>query len=180
MVGDGRFRADLLYRLDVVRIEVPPLRERREDIPLLAHHFLRKHARPATASGTPVTGLDDDAVEGLLGYDWPGNVRELENAIESAVALAAGPRLRRADLALPSPASRAGLDAAPARTLPLSLEAYERAALERALAESGGDSRAAARRLGIGRSTFYRKLAKHGLEPRGFRRGPDAALDPIG
>ena len=176
MVAAGTFRMDLYYRLDVVRVEVPPLRERREDIALLAHHFLRKH-RPDGA----IEGFEDDALGALVSYDWPGNVRELENSIESALALSRGPRLRRGDL--PMPVARASSDdAADGDGLPLSLDAYERAALERALSESGGDAGLAARRLGLGRSTFYRKLAKHGIEPRarrgGARRG--AGGDPIG
>jgi DNA-binding NtrC family response regulator len=169
MVAAGTFRMDLFYRLDVVRVEVPPLRERREDVPLLAHHFLRKHRTEASAA----EGFEDDALEALVAYDWPGNVRELENCIESALALARGPRLRSGDLPLPVPAASTGDGTLEAR-LPLSLDAYERRALERALDESAGDAPAAARRLGLGRSTFYRKLAKHGIEPRlgrGARRG---------
>jgi len=186
MVARGSFRLDLLYRLAVVRIEIPPLRERREDIPLLAHHLLRKHAG-AEPGEAAVVGLEDDALEALVAYDWPGNVRELENVIESALALGRGPRLRRADLPLPAPRvslSGGGPGDGPfalARALPLSLDAYERAALERALAETGGDAGRAARRLGLGRSTFYRKLARHGLEPGRFRAGDaDAASAPIG
>ena len=165
MVETGRFRMDLYYRLHVVRLEIPPLRERIEDVPLLVQHFLAKHAR----SDGPIT-IEQDALERLMSHDWPGNVRELENVIESALALARGPRLRAADLpigrsragaAAPQAAVRAG-EAALAQ-LPLSLEAYERSALERALREAGGNATDAARRLGIGRSTFYRKLGKHGL-----------------
>jgi two-component system response regulator HydG len=156
MVAEGRFRTDLFYRLNVVRIEIPPLRERREDIPLLVHHFLRKHADRAAR----VEGIEPEALEELVAADWPGNVRELENVIESAMALAPGPKLRGADL----PRVRRSAAGAPAPTdLPLSLEAYERCALERALLESGGDVHAAARLLGVGRSTLYRKLARHGL-----------------
>lgn len=157
MVGEGRFRADLFYRLNVVRIEIPPLREHREDIPLLVHHFLHKHG-----SNTTVDGIDDEALELLVDCDWPGNVRELENAVESAMALASGPRLRASDLRVartgPRPPPWPGLDG-----IPLSLEAYERAAVERAMSEAGGDAEAAAKRLGIGRSTLYRKLAKYSL-----------------
>ena len=86
MIADGAFRTDLFYRLDVVRIEIPPLRERREDIPLLVSHFIAKHARRAH----PIAGIEDDALELLCAHDWPGNVRELENVIESALALAPG------------------------------------------------------------------------------------------
>jgi len=102
MVDEGGFRTDLFYRLNVVRIVIPPLRERREDIPLLVHHFLRKHA----GENSRIEGIDERALELLMASDWPGNVRELENTIESAMALAPGPRLRISDLALNRPASR--------------------------------------------------------------------------
>jgi two-component system nitrogen regulation response regulator GlnG len=168
MVAEGRFRADLFYRLDVVRIEIPPLRDRREDVPLLVHHFLRKHA----GSQGRVTGIEDAALELLAEAEWPGNVRELENAVESALALAPGPLLRAADLAVARRWAPAA--AAPPADLPLSLDAYERCALERALRETGGDATAAARLLGIGRSTFYRRLAHHGIPPRGGAGGREA------
>ena len=159
MVEAGRFRQDLYYRLHVVRLALPPLRERREDIPLLAQHFLEKHRRPEA----PLIGFAPEALAALAAHDWPGNVRELENAVESALALARGERLTAADLALPQGRVTLGGGAAPASPLPLSLDAYERAAFERALAECAGDATSAARRLGIGRSTFYRRLAKHGI-----------------
>jgi two-component system response regulator HydG len=168
MVADGRFRSDLYYRLNVVRIEIPPLRERVEDIPLLVHHFLAKYRRESA----PIDEIEDDALEALVEAEWPGNVRELENAVESALALAPGPRLRAADL----PRFRRAKHGAPHRLpadLPLSLEAYERAAIDRAMRECDGDASAAARRLGIGRSTLYRKLVKHGRHParaRGAKR----------
>jgi DNA-binding NtrC family response regulator len=161
MIAEGGFRTDLFYRLDVVRIEIPPLRERREDVPLLVSHFIAKHAR----SALPIEGIEDDALDRLCAHDWPGNVRELENVIESALALAPGPRVRAADLPRErrmQPIPSAG---SPAR-IPLSLAHYECAALERALAEAHGDARIAAHRLGIGRSTLYRKLARHGLRAR--------------
>jgi DNA-binding NtrC family response regulator len=164
MVAEGLFRTDLYYRLNVVRVEVPPLRERREDIPLLVHHFLRKHRDGAGR----VEGIDDGALERLVAAEWPGNIRELENAVESALALAAGPRLRASDFEHTRPAAT-GPSTHAAKGLPLTLEAYERAVLDRALRENAGDARAAARCLGIGRSTFYRKLTEHGLQPR--RRG---------
>jgi DNA-binding NtrC family response regulator len=158
-VADGRFRTDLFYRLNVVRIEIPPLRERREDIPLLVQHFLRKHADRACR----IEGIEDEALEQLVRADWPGNVRELENVIESSIALAPGPRLRAVDL----PRPRWGGQTAPlAADVPLSLDAYERCALERALREAGGDANRAARLLGVGRSTLYRMLGKHALAPR--------------
>jgi DNA-binding NtrC family response regulator len=166
MVAAGRFRADLYYRLNVVRIAIPPLRDRREDIPLLVHHFLTQHRGPHSR----VEGIEDDALEMLVRAEWPGNVRELENAIESAAALAPGPRLRLADFRRARTAAPAAPDTS---GLPLSLLEYERAALERALRESRGDARAAARRLGIGRSTLYRKLARFGL--RAAERGAGRA-----
>ena len=162
MVEEGDFRTDLFYRLNVVRIVIPPLRERREDIPLLVHHFLRKYAD----ENSRIEGISERALELLMASDWPGNVRELENTIESAMALAPGPRLRISDLAFNRPVSRSTSAFVPTG-LPISLEAYERCALERALAECAGDVSAAARILGIGRSTLYRKLAKHGIDVGG-------------
>jgi transcriptional regulator with PAS, ATPase and Fis domain len=163
MVETQGFRMDLFYRLNVVRIEIPPLRERMEDLPLLVQHFLdqRRHA-------TAVEGVGDDALDRLCAHHWPGNVRELENVLESALALARGPWLRAADLPLgrgrraATPAG-AGREVEVPAGLPLSLDAYERAALERALREAGGNATEAAKLVGIGRSTFYRKVGKHGL-----------------
>ncbi|MFQ5513042.1 MAG: sigma-54-dependent transcriptional regulator [Myxococcota bacterium] len=156
-VHSGRFRQDLFYRLRVVEIRLPPLRERPEEIPLLALHFLNLYR-----AGSAIEGIEPEAIEALISRPWDGNVRELENTIEAAVALARGPRLTVADLGLqnlrePVPASPAPED------LPLSLEAYERRCLEQALARTAGDVRRAASLLGIGRSTLYRKLRRHGL-----------------
>jgi two-component system response regulator HydG len=167
MVAAGTFRTDLFYRLNVVRIEVPPLRERLDDVPLLVHHFLARHRREQA----PIEGIEDDALARLMEHDWPGNVRELENTIESALALAPGPRLRVNDLPF-SPRRGARSAAAFDPALPLSLAAYERRALERALEECDGDATQAARRLRIGRSTFYRKLARHGISARRNGLGP--------
>ena len=167
MVAAGSFRRDLYYRLDVVRLALPPLRERGDDVLLLAQHFLEKHRR----SDSPVLGFAPGALEALAARDWPGNVRELENAIEAALALAGGERLGAAEFTLAGVRStrpRSSTDLA----LPLSLDAYERSALERALDECRGDASGAARRLGIGRSTFYRKLVRHGISVP--RRGGSA------
>ncbi|MCG8592232.1 MAG: sigma-54 dependent transcriptional regulator [Proteobacteria bacterium] len=174
MVDSGDFRADLFYRLNVVRLEIPALRERREDIPLLVQHFLREHAR--RPGGPVVSGIEDAALEVMVEYDWPGNVRELENVIESAVALAPGDFLRVADLRI-ARRTRSVATAPLPKHLPLSLAAYEKEALERSLAETGGDAPEAARRLGIGRSTFYRKLAKHGITPGVSGRREETAAD---
>jgi DNA-binding NtrC family response regulator len=160
MVAAGGFRQDLYYRLNVVRLPLPPLRERAEDVARLAQHFLEQHRHRQST----IRGFTPEALQALAAYDWPGNVRELENTVESALALAAGELLDVADLRLPSEAaSQPGSVATAASIVPLSLAAYERTALERALHECGGDASAAARRLGIGRSTFYRKLAVHGI-----------------
>ena len=167
LAEEGRFRLDLFYRLNVVRIELPALRERSDDIPLLAQHFLTKHRR----AESPVAGFEPEALHALTQHVWPGNVRELENAVESALALATGPVLRARDFRLGrdrNPAPRA-TTASAAGELPLSFDAYERSVIQRALAESAGDAIAAARRLGVGRSTLYRKLAKHGLAARRAR-----------
>jgi two-component system response regulator HydG len=174
MVETSRFRMDLFYRLHVVRIEIPPLRERLEDVPMLVQHFLDKQRR----AGETAFGIADDAIARLMEHDWPGNVRELENVIESALALTKGPWLRASDLpmgrnrrAAQPVTARVATDDADAPllgALPLSLAAYERSALERALQEAGGNATDAAQRLGIGRSTFYRKLGKHGLRVPGL------------
>jgi len=156
MVSEAKFRTDLFYRLNVVRIEVAPLRERREDIPLLVRHFVSKHHK----ANARIEGIDDGALEYLMAAEWPGNVRELENVVESALALAPGPRLSIQDFSLPNRTS-AALSSAPVAGLDLSLGAYEHSAIERALEEARGDVSAAAKRLGIGRSTFYRKLTHY-------------------
>jgi two-component system response regulator HydG len=176
MVEAGQFRMDLFYRLNVVRLKIPPLRDRNEDVLLLAHYFLEKHRR----EGSKVVGVEEDALAMLAEHAWPGNVRELENTIESALALAPGPRLRCADLRPTSRAvpARAG---GPGSSIPLSLAAYEKAALKRALDETDGDAIAAARRLGIGRSTLYRKLARHGISvQRSPRTGRDEGPAGVG
>ncbi len=171
MVASGRFRADLFYRLNVVRISLPPLRDRREDIPLLVRHCLRKHRQ----AGSRVEGIDPEALDLLTRQPWPGNVRELENVIEAALALAPGPRLRIADLPMPRGAAATAL-AGPVPAMELSLGAYERCAIERALVEAGGDATRAARLLGLGRSTLYRKLARHGLARPAERRTAGGAV----
>jgi DNA-binding NtrC family response regulator len=156
-VKEGNFRSDLYYRLKVVSIQLPPLRERPEDIPVLATHLVEQYGR---ARG--ITGIEPEALEALLGHRWPGNVREIENRIEAAIALARGSRLTAQDLGLQArPPAR--VEGGPAATIPLSLSSYERACLEQALQRADGNVRRAAELLGIGRSTFYRKLKDHGL-----------------
>jgi two-component system response regulator HydG len=159
-VRAGRFRSDLFYRLHVVSIELPALRERAEDIPPLVGHFMDRHA-----VGSRISGIEPDALELLINRRWDGNVRELENAVEAALALAPGPRLRASDLEVEH--ARTSRRAPTPDSLELSLDAYERACLEEALRQSGQDVRRAARLLGIGRSTLYRKLTRHGLSAAG-------------
>jgi DNA-binding NtrC family response regulator len=159
MVGEGTFREDLYYRLDVVRIDLPPLRERHDDIPLLADAFVRE----ANAEhGKNVRGLTRAAMDRLTAYPWPGNVRELRNCMEGMVVLA-GTR-RTLDVEdLPSSmrtAPVAGMMAIPIGT---DLQEIERIAIEETLAACSNDKRRAARMLGIGLSTLYRKLADYGL-----------------
>jgi len=154
LMAQGRFRQDLYYRLNVVHLKLPPLRERREDIPLLADHFVALYRR---RDGRDIQGISGAALEALLAYHWPGNVRELENAIERAIALAEGPVIQLHDL----PPAIAGCErAANELRVPLgtTLREIERRAIESALARTGGDKTAAAALLGIGRRTIYRYL----------------------
>jgi DNA-binding NtrC family response regulator len=156
-VRAGRFRSDLYYRLRVISIELPPLRERPEDIPVLAAHFVERYG-----GSKGITGLEPPALEALIGYAWPGNIRELENRIEAAVALSRGPNLTLENLALEQNRAEPGARVAP-RGIALSLSAYERACLEAALARADGSVPRAAELLGLGRSTLYRKMRQHGL-----------------
>ena len=162
-VAKGTFRRDLYYRLKVVAIEIPPLRERPEDIPALVHHFLQELG----GESSQVKGIDEAALRLLRKYAWPGNVRELENCIESAVAMARGDTLGVEDL----PESLID-NVRPAAARPpaggLSLKAYEKHAIEEALAVCGADIPRAARMLGVGKSTLYRKMQQHGIRPRRF------------
>jgi DNA-binding NtrC family response regulator len=157
-VRTGRFRADLFYRLRVVALSIPPLRERPDDIPALASRFLASASR-----GGRIQGFEPEVFDALKTRRWEGNVRELQNAIEAAAALSRGPLISLADLRLGH--VRAPLSPAP-RELPLALEAYEAECLREVLKHAGGDVARAAQILGIGRSTLYRKLARHELVKR--------------
>jgi DNA-binding NtrC family response regulator len=169
MVEHGTFRKDLFYRLNVVNLRLPPLRDRREDIPLLAAHFLTRISRDR---GTAFT-LSDEALRTMMRHDWPGNVRELENAVERACALSSGPVLHLGDL--PTQLQNEGLAAhrAPAsdsegeqaddtgHVTPLA--DLERQAILGAIRALNGDKMQAARLLGIGKTTLYRKLKEYGI-----------------
>jgi DNA-binding NtrC family response regulator len=157
-VRHGQFRQDLFFRLNVVQIKLPPLRERKSDIPLLVNSFLEKFS---DVNGN-VRTISEDAMARLIAYDWPGNVRELENAIERAVALGSGPILHVGDL--PSNLQYGTGERMPQSDELLPLEELERRAILRALHEAGGDKLAAARLLGIGKTTLYRKLKQYEAE----------------
>jgi len=154
-VAAGRFRADLFYRLNVLPIRIPPLRERREDIPLLAEHFLRLHAAEAKKA---VRGFTSAAMEALLSYAWPGNVRELANAVERAVVFARGPLLDAGELTLSGSAAPGG-DAYAGRTLREALAVFKRHFIARALEANGWHQTRTARALSIQRS-YLSKLVK--------------------
>ncbi|HKV04178.1 MAG TPA: sigma-54 dependent transcriptional regulator [Candidatus Acidoferrales bacterium] len=159
-VRQGHFRQDLFFRLNVVQIKLPPLRERKSDIPILVNSFLEKFC---DAHGN-IRAISEDAMARLIAYDWPGNVRELENAIERAVALGSGPLLHVGDL--PSNLQYGSGSRMPQSDELLPLEELERRAILRALREVGGDKLAAARLLGIGKTTLYRKLKQYEAESR--------------
>jgi transcriptional regulator with PAS, ATPase and Fis domain len=154
-VRQGTFRQDLFFRLNVVQIKIPPLRERKTDIPLLVNSFLEKFSE---ANGRMRT-ISEDAIARMMAYDWPGNVRELENAIERAIALGSGPILHAGDL--PTNLQYGTGDRLPQNDELLPLDELERRAILRALREAGGDKLAAARMLGIGKTTLYRKLKQY-------------------
>lgn len=155
-ITDGQFRKDLFYRLNVVQINVPPLRERKDDIPLLVNHFIKNFNKP----GRAIKGISKEALEVLMNYDWPGNVRELENVIERAFALGTSDLITIDDL--PSALVMKS------RKTPLwedelkPLAEIEKEAILKTLEKTGGDKQAAARILKIDRSTLYRKLHRYG------------------
>jgi DNA-binding NtrC family response regulator len=158
-IRDGRFREDLYYRLNVVPVVLPPLRERREDIPVLAEHFL---SRASERHGRTLR-LAPAATARLLSYAWPGNVRELENAIERASILANGELVGPEDLP-PHIASGAGLGPAPTLPAQQNLAEVEKAHILQTLERCGWNHSRAAEALGIGRTTLWRKLKEYGLE----------------
>jgi DNA-binding NtrC family response regulator len=152
--GAGRFRQDLFFRLNTIEIQLPPLRERREDIPLLAEHFLSQHRARYRKT---LSGFEPDALRVLEEHTWPGNVRQLDHAVERGVLLAKGTTIRAEDLGL-----RASAAAGP-RFEELSLEEVESVLIQKALARTGGNVSQAADALGLSRSALYRRIQKHGL-----------------
>ena len=163
-IREGYFREDLYHRLAVFPITVPPLRERREDIPILAHHFLKKIA---AAAEKPIRDISTDALQMLMQQDFPGNVRELENTIKRAVLYEKTDRLQPQSLPsyLTQEGSQATTEGSADTTVILPLDEVEQNAIVHALKVTGGNMSDAAQGLGIGRNTLYRKLEKYNLLP---------------
>lgn len=160
-VAQGTFRRDLYFRLNVLNLKIPPLHERRQDIPLLMGHFLERQSRDSGRERT----VSDEAMKAMLAYDWPGNVRELENCLERACAMNSGPVIQVSDL--PS-ALRGGNGHAAmpgngsTRIIPIS--ELEKQTILGAISQLNGDKLLAARLLGIGKTTLYRKLKEYGSQ----------------
>jgi transcriptional regulator with GAF, ATPase, and Fis domain len=167
----GTFREDLYYRLNVVPMNIPPLRDRPEDIPFLAEHFVEKLA---AASGSRVESISEEAIQKLMGYHWPGNVRELENVIERSMVLCGTNRLNAPDIRLDT-APRARQQAATDAFLPegMSLEDYEQSIIREALRRAAGNKSQAARLLGLTRNALRYRLSQMGLDS-----GKDAGQEP--
>ena len=160
MVSDGKFQEDLYYRLNVIPIEIPPLRERREDIPVLVEHFVEKHRQ---RTGKKIDSVDASVTAALERYDWPGNVRELENTIERAVVLTTGPVINASAISLvgATSSSSSGL---PSMRLHQNLEWVERETIRRALEQAGGVKKDAAELMGISQRALSYYLAKYRID----------------
>jgi DNA-binding NtrC family response regulator len=156
---EGVLREDLYYRLNVILLHVPPLRERMDDIPILAMHFLRKYV---AREGASMAVISDEAMSILMNYSWPGNVRELENAVERAVVLGQGEQLRPQDL--PQQVHHRVDAQHPLVPAHLTLEEMEKLAIAQALRLTGGNKSEAAERLGIHRTSIYDKMRRYGIE----------------
>jgi DNA-binding NtrC family response regulator len=154
-VKEGRFREDLYYRLNVIEINMPPLRERRDDIAVLIKHYLELFAKEA---GKTIKDIDYEAMQAMLTYDWPGNIRELGNTIERAVVLADGDTITIHDLA--DKFRTLDLEGVPTSSLRQALDAYEREYIKRSLTEHKGNKETTAEALGVDLATLYRKLKK--------------------
>src|SRR5208282_3032496 len=161
-VTEGTFRRDLYFRLNVLTLRIPPLRERRQDIPLLVAHFLERIGRDAGME----KNISDESLKALMGYDWPGNVRELENSLERACALSSANQIKIRDLPTQ-------IHSAPIDVLPMSqpnngivpMAELEKQTILNALTQVNGDKMLAARLLKIGKTTLYRKLKEYEAQP---------------
>jgi two-component system response regulator HydG len=156
-IAEKRFREDLFYRLNVVPLRIPPLRERREDIPLLARHFLDRLNRRGGGNRRWTV----EALARMLEHDWPGNVRELENVVEQAAALCDGRDIQASDVSFGPDARNAS--PGPGVTLADAVAAAERRAIEAALVRCGGDQARVARELGVSATTLWRKMKRLGV-----------------
>jgi transcriptional regulator with PAS, ATPase and Fis domain len=156
MIEKGEFREDLLYRINTIEIPLPPLRDRRDDIPLLAHHFL---ARYAGKYRKELSGISSPAMNKLKAYHWPGNVRELQHAVERAVIMSSSGALLPGDFLFPGGAG--GKNKVPLDTF--NLEEIEAVVIRNAMKQFGGNISKVARELGLSRPALYRKLERHGL-----------------
>ena len=153
-VAEGNFREDLLYRLNTVEVHLPPLRERREDIPALAQEFLRRQAK---RYGKDMNGFEPEAMHAMLDHAWPGNVRELEHVVERAVLMAQGREIQPDELGLRPRVAGAG------RLESMTLDDAERYLIQKALERCEGNVSRAADALGLSRSAMYRRLQHHGI-----------------
>jgi len=161
MVAEGSFQEDLYYRLSVIPIGLPPLRERREDIPPLVEHFVRKHAQ---RTGRVVDRVEPEALERLLAYDWPGNVRELENTVERAIVLSTGSVIDAASISIVAPVGARAAGGLPSSSLHENVAWAERESIRRALEQAGGVKKTAARLLGLSQRALSHYLGKHRIE----------------
>jgi len=166
LIAEGRFREDLFYRLNVIQVVMPPLRERKADIPSLVDHFIRRYA---AENEKPVAGIEESALQRLIRYDWPGNIRELENIIERAVVLCAGPRI--AIEHLPELVGMPETEGRRIRFTPgVSFEEAERELILGTLDAVGGQVPRAAELLGISARKIYYRLKEYGRETGGHGR----------
>jgi DNA-binding NtrC family response regulator len=160
-LSEGRFREDLFYRLNVMPIRIPPLRERAEDIPALAARFVRKFAQEL---GSAVDSISDDAMAVLVAYHWPGNVRQLENVVERSILLCQGTRLEKGDIKLDQPVAMRASAGVPFLPEGMTLDEYEQSILREALRRAGGNKSQAARMLGLTRNALRYRLTQMGIE----------------
>src|SRR5213596_1146434 len=180
LVREGKFRDDLFFRLNVVRITMPPLRDRKEDIPILVRGFLRHFSKE---NNKPLLELSPDAMDALLTYNWPGNVRELRTAIEHGVVMATGPKVTVRDLPMAvrqaagtvSPRGISATKAFEEKSSPLDLHETEKKLIAQALAATNGNVTAAAKKLGISRRTLHRKINEMNLAKKPAGRAADAS-----
>jgi DNA-binding NtrC family response regulator len=171
-VREGRFRDDLYYRLNVIAVVLPPLRERRTDVPLLVEHFIRKY------QGNRPRGIDEDAMKTLMAYDWPGNVRELESVIERALLLGEEDRIVTSDLPMSVRTGISGIRGVMDMDIPesgIDLDALEQSLILKALKKADGNVTRAARLLGLTRRTLQYRLEKLGTAPDGAAAAPKGA-----